>query len=139
MANITTTKTNLRKGIFKNIRTALYNQITGVGTRVYGSFPVKKITLPLIVIENAQKNEPNKTLTTNAEENATVLITVYDKMAEKVDTYADAIDARIENQRSVLEGYGITFDDVIDNDNVSFTDEDGRRIHSKTLSLPIYI
>ena len=93
MSNVSVTQSNFRKGIFKNLRTALLNVHVDIGTSVYGSYPIKNISLPLIVIENAQKTDTEKSVTGNLTYPGTSFISIYTKQAEKIDTYADAIEA----------------------------------------------
>lgn len=139
MTNINTTYANLRKGAWKNLRTTLVGNISDVGTRVYGSYPLKNIELPLIVIEGGivQTDMETKTIDQNNVKDITINITVYAKEAEKIDTYADAIDALIRADRATYKSYGLnlTDDEVMDVDQGIFVDLNDQRSHSKTMAV----
>jgi len=135
MANVSVTQANFRKGIFKNLRTALLNVHVDIGTNVYGSYPIKNISLPLLVIENAQKLDTEKSVTGNLTYPGTAFVSIYTKQAEKIDTYADAIEAALWAYESTFKTYNLFLKDIVDNDAVNYQDINGNKGHSKTISV----
>lgn len=127
---------NIRTACFKNIRTVLLNAVSDVGTNVYGSYPVKDISLPLIVIENPKSNgnvwgNGNNKLTRKIG----LLVSIYAKQAEKLDQYAETIESTIWSSSSTLESNNIYIENIEDNEAGKFEDIAGNKGHSKSLSL----
>ena len=143
MANITTTYSNIRKGVFKNVRTCLSGAVSDVGTRVYGAYPLKNLQLPLIVVENGIVNVDNESMTVDKNNSRMVIvnITTYAKQAEMIDTYADAIQAALEAYEDTFESYGMIMSKlgVTDVDSTTFIDTNEQRVHSKTQSITFHI
>ena len=102
MTTVNVTTSNFRKGLFKNVRTALLNVHADIGTKVYGSYPKTNISLPLIVVENAVKGESVKSLKGNLSYPGVAIVSVYAKKAEKIDVYADAIEAALWDTSATL-------------------------------------
>lgn len=143
MANVATTFANIRKGAFKNVRTSLLNVHADIGTRVYGSYPLKNLQAPLIVVENAQIQPGDDTefLTSQAYRTITVLVNIYAKQAEKLDTYADAVDAQLRSYESTFETYNLILrkDGIVDNGSATFIDANNNRMHVKIISVTFEI
>lgn len=139
MAYATVTNDTIRKNSFKNIYTLLQNVHADIGTNVYGSYPLKDVVLPNIVIENARINpsEEGQTLTALKTKEIVVLININSKQAETLDTYADAVDKKLRDSFTTLQGYGMVLNDdgIEDNGAVDFIDANNNRVHQKTLSV----
>ena len=130
---------NIRKSAFKNVRTAILNFNVDIGTNIYGAYPLKNLSLPLCVIENGlkQPSEESNTLSDISGSRITVIIHVYAKEAEKVDTYIDDLDATLRGATATFATYGMILrkDGIEDNENITFTDVSNNRVHSKSLSV----
>ena len=130
---------NIRKSAFKNVRTLLLNAVSDIGTNVYGSYPLQNVNLPLIVVENGlvQPMDESETLEDINGQTVTTIVFVYDKQAEKIDTYMDTITSTIKNNDATFATYGMTLlkKGVVDNDNVLFTDFKNNRVHGKSISI----
>ena len=135
MVNLTATLANFRKACFRNTRTALVGALTDVGTNVYSSYPIKNVSFPLIVIESAQKLDSFKSLKDRYSEPATVFVTIYAKQAEKMDVYADEIEADLWAYESTFKTYNLFLKDIVDNEGNQFEDVNDNKGHSKTLSV----
>ena len=118
---------NIRKSAFKNVRTAILNFHADVGTNVYGAYPLKNISLPLCVIENGQTepSDESNTLEDISSQMITVVIHVYAKQSEKVDTYLDALVTTVKGAESTFETYNMYLKKggITDNENVTFKKE----------------
>jgi hypothetical protein len=134
-----TTFDTIRKSAFKNVRTALASVHTDISTRIYGSYPLADVVLPLIVVRNGntQSVNENSTLTSLNTRLITVIVEIYAKQAEKIDTYADAVDAAIRTAKSTFATYKMILQNngVEDNGEVSFYDAQNNRTHMKSISL----
>ena len=144
MTYIATTYANIRKGAFKNIRTTLVSNVTGVGTRVYGSYPLANAVLPLVVIEGPNKEpvDESNTIITDSSRSITVNITAYAKQMEQADTIADQIESLIDSNQTVLQSYGLHFatnDPCVDVDSGVGEDVNGQRSHSRTIAVTFEI
>ena len=138
MANIATSRSNMRKGVFKNTRTALLSGSPSYSTRVYGAYPLTKITLPLVVVESTEKGEDMVSLNDKMSTPLSVVVSIYSKQAEKLDTMSDEITAKIEGYETTFGSYGLYLMEnaVVDNGPVGpFTDTENNRIHSKILTI----
>jgi len=133
---VVVTNNNVRNATFKNVRNILSGNITDIGTRVYGSYPLKNITLPLIVVESPLKtNEEESTTLNQANSDIVVVnITVYSKAIEKANRYMDSIDSIISTSQSIFtsDGLYISQDGLEDIDEDTFIDLNKQRSHSKT-------
>jgi len=143
MTYLTATNSNLRKAAFRNTRTILLNNVTSVGTRVYGAYPETKIVLPLIILENANKQPREvKTLTGNEGRYVIQNIVLYGKQAELMDSMADQVEALIEAAIDTCSNYNITLpEDFIEDLGTSgpFDDISGNRIYSKVLAIKLIL
>jgi hypothetical protein len=90
-------------------------------------------------VENGLVQSYNESATLNAlnTKTITVIVSIYDKQAEKIDTYADLVDKAIRDNTSTFATYKMILrnDGVEDNDSVTFTDINNNRVHSKSISL----
>ena len=144
MTNVSVNLTNLRKGVWKNVYTTLNNSITGVSTRVYGSYPLKNIQLPLIIVENSNRGEDKVPLGDNApvETEIAQIVSVYAKNAEAIDTLMDEIETAIRADSSTYSTYGMYLaqNAIEDNEGTGpFQDLEGNRMHSKSLTITFLI
>jgi len=141
MAAVAVTSSTLRKNTWKTVRAVLYNTISGVDTRVYGAYPQDAIAFPLIVIGNTNKGEPMSTMNQNVENEVSVLVTVYTKAAETLDTYMDDIQAKLEVYSwSTYNLYLPLTEGIIDNEGTGpFFDANNNRIYSKSLTLTLKV
>jgi hypothetical protein len=140
MAHQSTTFDTIRKSAFKNVRTILLAaNISDITTKVYGSYPLTNISLPLLVVKNGlvQSNEQSHTLSGLNSKYITVIVDIFAKEAEKIDTYADAVDAAIRAAKSTFATYNMILrdDGVTDNEDIVFTDINNNRTHGKSISL----
>ena len=139
MVNLIATRSNLHKAAFRNIRTCLVSNVTDVGTRVYSSYPLTNINYPLITISNGSREITNITLSLVNEDSVIVLIKVFSKTSEKLDTYVDEIWSLIEGYRNTFKSYNLELplDGIDDVDDFEFTDLKNNRIHAKTIAVTL--
>lgn len=142
MTYASVTQTTKRKNTWKNVYTVLNNNITGVGTRVYASYPLTNIQLPLIVIENVQTESEAALGDNMASNEATVIVNVYSKNAEKLDTLLDEIEATLQAAVSTFKTYGLHLpkDGIVDNETSGpVSDIAGNRVQGKSISVTFII
>ena len=141
MTYITSTTINLRKATYKNIRTVLLNNVTSVGSKIYGSYPLKNITFPLIVIDSGIKSVPieEQSLTQKQSDSITINLMIYAKQIEKVDTYADEVNTLLDAAYSTLKSYNLYLDinSIEDVDSGVFVDFNKNRSHYKTIAVTL--
>jgi len=140
MTNLATNLSNIRTGAFRNVRTCLLNVHADVGTKVYSSYPLKNISLPLITVENGLV-KPDTDSNSLSQENGrmvTVVVTIFSKTAEKLDVYADAVHAALKAYDTTFETYGLLLKragGIEDNDGGNFVDINNNRAHFKSISV----
>ena len=141
MATLTASNSNTRKAAFRNTRTFLLNNITGVGTRVYGSYPVTNIQLPLIVVENGIKGEDELSVNSNTLSRPIIIpVTVYSKQSEKIDSLADEIETVLLTSSSNYSAQNMFLDRITDlGEGSQFIDIKGNKVHGKTLSVELTV
>ena len=90
----------------------------------------------MIVIENGSKGEEEMSLTVNPlTVPITLIVYVYAKEAEVIDTYIDQIDRAIWAAVDTFKTYGLYLKEVTDNDNILFDDANKNRLHGKSSSV----
>ena len=139
MTTLSASNSNIRKAAFRNTRTFLLNNITGVGTKIFGSYPVTNINLPLIVVENGIKGEDDQAVNdTILGREILVPVTVYSKQSEKIDSLADEIDTVLLASSSNYIAQNFTLHRITDiGEGSQFIDVKGNKVHGKTLSVEL--
>ena len=136
MANITVTNSNLRKATWKNVRQCLVSaSITGVSSRIYASYPLKNVVLPLIIIDNTIKGDDMHAVNhEDLTKSITVPITLACKKSEHIDNLIDEIEAALDGYVTTFDTYKLYYDTLLDGDSSQFVDLGGNRAHSKTVT-----
>lgn len=141
MTYASVTRDSIRKNAWKNLRTLLLAGSIGVSTRVYGSYPLGDVVLPLVVVENGAKGADDTAINAEPlEVPITFMVSVYSKNAEGLDGIADLIDKAVRGGRTTLKTYGLDLplNPVEDLGGTGpFDDANGNRLHSKQLSVTL--
>jgi hypothetical protein len=135
MTNTSATLSTFRRAIFKNVYTCLNGNVTDISSACYSSYPVKDISLPLLVIEGAIVSDPKWVMSERYTQTGTVLIDIYAKQSEKLDAYADEVDAKLWSYDSTFKSYGLYLTQVVDSEGGQFEDAAGNKVHSRILSV----